>query len=70
MGKVERTQGNRTKVLVLLLPCKDEAIQELGRIQKNGDSQKVIAIIEMLIVIGSLLTGYLTFRKNGEKLFY
>ena len=70
MGKVERTQGNRTKMLMLPLPCQDEAIQELGRIQKNGDSQKVIAMVEILIVLGSLLSGYLTFRKKGEKFFY
>lgn len=70
MDKVERTQGNRTKVLMLPLPCQDEAVRQVGRIQKNGDSQKVIAMVEILIVLGSLLSGYLTFRKNGEKLFY
>lgn len=42
----------------------------MGGIQKNGNSQEVTAMIEILIVFGSLLSGYLTFRKKGEKFFY
>lgn len=64
MDKMERTQGNRTQMLMLPLPRKDEAVRQVGGIQKNRNSQEVIAMIEILIVLGSLLSGYLTFRKR------
>lgn len=51
-------------MLVLLFPRKDEAVRQVGGIQKNRNSQEVIAMIEILIVLGSLLSGYLTFRKR------
>ena len=70
MGEMERAKGNRTQMLVLSLPRRDETVRQVGGVQKNGDNQEVAAMIEILIVLGSLYAGYRTFRKNGEKLFY